>query len=107
MPLPRLFQPPQTPLDRTAARMEKFVIDGGAPLSGSIVPAGNKNAALPALAACLLTEQEVTVRNVPRIRDVDAMLGLLKGLGVEIAWREDNVVAMKADQVDPAAVDAA
>jgi UDP-N-acetylglucosamine 1-carboxyvinyltransferase len=88
-----------------AARMEKFVIEGGAPLSGSIVPAGNKNAALPALAACLLTEDEVIVRNVPRIRDVDAMLGLLKGLGVEVAWREDNAVALKAKDVDPQAVD--
>ena len=44
---------------RAAALMEKFVIDGGHPLSGTIVPAGNKNAALPALAACLLTEEEV------------------------------------------------
>src|SRR5216110_1548740 len=90
---------------RAAARMEKFVIEGGAPLSGSIVPAGNKNAALPALAACLLTEEEVIVRNVPRIRDVDAMIGLLKGLGVETAWREDNVVSLRAQTVDPVAVD--
>jgi UDP-N-acetylglucosamine 1-carboxyvinyltransferase len=88
-----------------AGRMEKFVIEGGAPLSGSIVPAGNKNAALPALAACLLTEDRVVVRNVPRIRDVDAMLGLLKGLGVEVNWLEDNVVALKASDVDPLAVD--
>jgi UDP-N-acetylglucosamine 1-carboxyvinyltransferase len=96
---------PSTTPDRMASRMEKFVIEGGAPLSGSIVPAGNKNAALPALAACLLTDQEVIVRNVPRIRDVDAMLGLLKGLGVETHWREDNVVSMKAADVDPLAVD--
>ena len=54
--------------------MDKFVIEGGYPLSGTIVPAGNKNAALPALAACLLTEEEVVLRNIPRIRDVDAML---------------------------------
>ena len=54
--------------------MEKFVIEGGAPLSGTMVPAGNKNGALPILAASVLTEDEVVVRNVPRIRDVDAML---------------------------------
>ena len=96
---------PSTTPDRMAARMEKFVIEGGAPLSGSIVPAGNKNAALPALAACLLTEEQVIVRNVPRIRDVDAMLGLLKGLGVEVSWREDNAVQLKASDVDPLAVD--
>jgi UDP-N-acetylglucosamine 1-carboxyvinyltransferase len=100
-----LSAPSPTTPDTTAARMEKFVIEGGAPLSGSIVPAGNKNAALPALAACLLTEEQVIVRNVPRIRDVDAMLGLLKGLGVSVEWREDNVVALKAADVDPTAVD--
>ncbi|MEA2467074.1 MAG: UDP-N-acetylglucosamine 1-carboxyvinyltransferase [Thermoleophilaceae bacterium] len=104
MPFATLSAPSTTP-DRMAARMEKFVIEGGAPLSGSIVPAGNKNAALPALAACLLTEDRVVVRNVPRIRDVDAMLGLLKGLGVEVNWLEDNVVALKASDVDPLAVD--
>ena len=96
---------PSTTPDRMASRMEKFVIEGGAPLSGSIVPAGNKNAALPALAACLLTEERVIVRNVPRIRDVDAMLGLLKGLGVETNWIEDNAVALRAASVDPTAVD--
>ncbi len=54
--------------------MEKFVIEGGVPLSGTMVPAGNKNGALPILASAILTEDEVVVRNVPRIRDVDAML---------------------------------
>src|SRR4051812_50208867 len=86
MPFATLSAPSSAP-DRMAARMEKFVIDGGAPLSGSIVPAGNKNAALPALAACLLTDEQVIVRNVPRIRDVDAMIGLLKGLGTQVEWR--------------------
>ena len=66
--------------------MEKFIIQGGVPLSGEIVPAGNKNAALPILAACLLTEEELVVRNVPRIRDVESMLGLLERLGVKVAW---------------------
>ena len=50
--------------------MEKFVIDGGVPLSGTMTPAGNKNGALAILAAALLTEDEVVVTNVPRIRDV-------------------------------------
>src|SRR5918992_1406338 len=97
---------PQPSAPDWTARMEKFVIEGGTPLSGSIVPAGNKNAALPALAACLLTEEEVVLRNIPRIRDVDDMLGLLTGLGVEVAWREDNTVALRAANVDPFAVDA-
>src|SRR3979411_1502309 len=53
--------------------MEKFVIEGGMPLSGTIVPAGNKNGALPIMAACLLTGDEVILRNVPRISDVETM----------------------------------
>ena len=89
-----------------AARMEKFVIEGGAALSGTVVPAGNKNAALPALAACLLTEEEVVLRNVPRIRDVAAMIDLLGSLGVTHEWREDNVVALCAAGVDHTDVDA-
>ena len=68
------------PLD---SPMEKFVIEGGVPLSGSVVPAGNKNAALPLLAASLLTDEEVVLYNVPRIRDTDALIGLLEALGVE------------------------
>jgi UDP-N-acetylglucosamine 1-carboxyvinyltransferase len=81
--------------------MEKFLIEGGFPLSGTVMPAGNKNAALPVLAACILTEEEVVVRNVPRIRDVDAMIDLLEHLGVEVEWREDNVVALCAASIDP------
>src|SRR6188508_2761188 len=64
--------------------MDKFLIKGGYPLSGTVLPAGNKNAALPVLAASLLTEEEVVVSNVPRIRDVDAMLGLLEDIGVRV-----------------------
>ena len=76
--------------------MEKFIIEGGQPLSGTVTPAGNKNAALPVLAATLLTEEEVVLRNIPRIRDVEAQIDLLRGLGAEAEWREDNVVAVKA-----------
>src|SRR3954451_14227900 len=91
--------PPLTRSDWAASRMEKFVIEGGYPLSGTIVPAGNKNAALPALAACLLTEEEVVLRNIPRIRDVEAMLGLLSGMGVQTQWRDENIVALNASAV--------
>src|SRR4051812_32774936 len=79
--------------------MEKFVIEGGVPLSGTVVPAGNKNAALPLLACSLLTEEQVVLHNVPRIRDVEAMLALLADLGVEVQWREANTVALRADNV--------
>lgn len=64
--------------------MERFIIEGGTPLRGTVTPSGNKNAALPILAASLLTDQPITVRNVPRIRDVQDMRSLLTNLGVEI-----------------------
>ena len=64
--------------------MESFVIEGGRPLRGSIRAAGNKNAALPIIAAALLTEEPVTLRNVPAIRDVETMLELVADLGVEV-----------------------
>ena len=87
--------------------MEKFIIEGGAPLAGTVVPAGNKNAALPALAACLLTSEEVVLRNIPRISDVEAMLELLRLLDVKVEWRDDNVVALRADELSHSDVDRA
>jgi UDP-N-acetylglucosamine 1-carboxyvinyltransferase len=76
--------------------MEKFVIDGGRPLSGTVRPAGNKNGALPILAACVLTSEDVTVRNVPRISDVASMINLLEGLGVTVEWLDDHAVRLNA-----------
>src|SRR5207237_1049069 len=85
--------------------MEKFIIQGGVPLSGEIVPAGNKNAALPILAACLLTDEELIIRNVPRIRDVESMLGLLEKLGVKVAWSGENEVRLHAETLSGTEVD--
>jgi UDP-N-acetylglucosamine 1-carboxyvinyltransferase len=85
--------------------MDKFVIEGGYPLSGQVVPAGNKNAALPILAASLLTDEEVVISNVPRILDVDAMLALLEDLGVKVLWRDEHEVALRADAVRGTGVD--
>jgi UDP-N-acetylglucosamine 1-carboxyvinyltransferase len=65
--------------------MEKFIIEGGHPLTGDVTPAGNKNAALPLLAAVLLTEGEVVLHNVPRIGDVGTMLQLLQEMGVRVS----------------------
>jgi UDP-N-acetylglucosamine 1-carboxyvinyltransferase len=85
--------------------MEKFVIEGGVPLSGTLTPAGNKNAALPILAACVLTEDEVLVRNVPRIRDVEAMVAILEHLGVRAEWLGSNELSLCAAGVDGVEVD--
>src|ERR671930_251985 len=97
----RLAEPP-TPLPEAAPPhvMEKFVIDGGVPLRGSVTPAGNKNGALPILAASVLTTEEIVVRNVPRIRDVEAMLEVLRGLGASADWRDDNELVICAAGVD-------
>jgi UDP-N-acetylglucosamine 1-carboxyvinyltransferase len=85
--------------------MEKFVIQGGTPLSGEIVAAGNKNAALPILAACLLTEEELVLRNVPRIRDTETQIGLLELLGVKVDWGADNEVRLRGDSLSGVEVD--
>jgi len=78
--------------------MSRFVIRGGQRLGGEITASGNKNAVLPMLAACLLTDQEVVLENVPSIRDVDAMLDILAYLGAEIA-REGNTVRVRATTI--------
>ena len=70
--------------------MEEFVIEGGHPLLGEVTPSGNKNAALPLLAACLLTAEPVTLRNVPQIRDVQAMRKLIESLGAVVEELETN-----------------
>ncbi len=85
--------------------MEKFVIEGGVPLSGTIVPAGNKNGALPILAACLLTDDEVILRNVPRIRDVEAMTLLLEQLGARVQWLGPGEISIDSSTVDNWEVD--
>jgi UDP-N-acetylglucosamine 1-carboxyvinyltransferase len=80
--------------------MEKFVIEGGHPLNGDVTPAGNKNAALPILAAALLTDCDVTLRNVPVIGDVRTMIQLLAELGVE-THIEGSTVRLCAKDVRP------
>jgi UDP-N-acetylglucosamine 1-carboxyvinyltransferase len=76
---------------------EVFVIEGGRPLSGRIRAAGNKNGALPILAACLLTSEPVVLRNVPRILDVETMLELLADVGADVGWIGNDVHVHAAD----------
>ena len=79
--------------------MERFIIEGGTQLRGTVTPSGNKNAALPMIAACLLTVEPVTLRNVPRIHDVDDMLALLASLGVEIRELSAHVLVLHARDI--------
>ena len=85
--------------------MEQFIIQGGVPLHGEVTPAGNKNAALPTLAACLLTDEPVTLHNVPDIRDVEIMRILLTSLGVEMERLGRNSWKIQARSIKPANLD--
>jgi UDP-N-acetylglucosamine 1-carboxyvinyltransferase len=80
----------------TDALAESFVIEGGQPLNGSVRAAGNKNGALPILAACLLTDEPVVLHNVPRIRDVETMMALIADLGADVEWTGANDVRVHA-----------
>jgi UDP-N-acetylglucosamine 1-carboxyvinyltransferase len=79
--------------------MPSFLVEGGHALQGSIRPAGNKNAALPALAATLLTPEAVVLENVPRIRDVETLIEIIRSLGATVDWVGDDVVEVVAEGV--------
>ncbi len=76
--------------------MARFIVEGGTPLRGSIRPSGNKNEALPLIAAALLTDEPVTLRNVPRIRDVKGMLEIAGALGASITDVDAHTVRIDA-----------
>lgn len=78
--------------------MSRFIVEGGRKLQGKITVSGNKNAILPCLAACLLTKEEVILRNVPEIADVEVFLQTLRKIGVS-AKGEKGVVRVKASQI--------
>ncbi len=83
----------------------QYVVEGGHRLSGTIAPSGNKNAALPIVAAALLTDQPVILSNIPRIRDVEALVALIRSVGAEAEWSGRNTLAIHAARVRPADLD--
>ncbi|PJF48539.1 MAG: UDP-N-acetylglucosamine 1-carboxyvinyltransferase [Chloroflexi bacterium] len=82
----------------------EFIIQGGVRLGGQVVASGNKNAALPLLAASLLTEEPLILHNVPRIRDVEIMARLLQTLGVSVEWIAPNSLRLQAADVNARAL---
>jgi len=82
--------------------MEKFIIEGGVSLNGEVTPAGNKNAALPLVAACLLTDQPVVLHNIPRIQDVRVMRNLIESLGADIQDLDDTSWRITCRNLRPA-----
>ena len=86
--------------------MDKFVITGGRPLHGTMQPSGNKNAALPLMAACLLTEEPVILHNMPNIKDTQTMRRLLESLGVQIEVLENTSTwRFQAKNITPSDLD--
>ena len=71
--------------------MERIVIAGGTPLQGTVKVHGAKNAALPIIAACLLTDEECTLRSMPTLTDIEVMRHILKSFGAECEWVKDGL----------------
>jgi len=90
----------------TSRAAESFVIEGGRRLHGTVRAAGNKNGALPIIAACLLTAEPIVLTNVPRILDVDTMIELLLDLGVDVDWQGANELRVHAADVRKHELDA-
>src|SRR5579862_9116367 len=89
-----------------ATAPQVLVIEGGNPLNGRIRASGNKNGALPILAACLLADDAVTLSNVPRIRDVETMIELIASLGATAEWTGPNEVRIHGEGISSHEVDA-
>ncbi|MCU0626148.1 MAG: UDP-N-acetylglucosamine 1-carboxyvinyltransferase [Gemmatimonadaceae bacterium] len=83
----------------------RYVVEGGHPLSGTIRPAGNKNAALPIVCAALLTDEPVTLENVPHIRDILVLVTLIQSLGAEAEWVTRNTLRIRAREIRPETLD--
>jgi UDP-N-acetylglucosamine 1-carboxyvinyltransferase len=84
----------------------RFIVEGARPLSGTIRPTGNKNAALPILCAALLTDEPVTLENVPRIRDIESLLQLIRQAGATAEWTAANTLVITAKTLRGDALDA-
>ena len=83
----------------------QYIVEGGHRLTGTIAPSGNKNAALPIIAAALLTEHPVTLENVPRIRDTETLVELIRSVGASAEWRQRNTLDIHAKSIRAADLD--
>jgi UDP-N-acetylglucosamine 1-carboxyvinyltransferase len=83
----------------------QYIVEGGHKLRGAIEPSGNKNSALPIIAAALLTDQPVTLENVPRIRDTETLVELIRSVGAQAEWRGRNRLAVHAKDIRAADLD--
>ncbi len=97
--MPRAHHLYNAPLPRVTHHMDKIRISGGRPLEGTVQVSGAKNAALPALAACLLTDQPVILHNIPRVRDVITMFRVLEHLGGEPAQENGGTARIRVQRI--------
>ena len=86
--------------------MHEYQIEGGFPIKGKISAAGNKNAALPCIAATLLTAEKITLRNIPEIEDAAVMFNILSALGAEVRKVEKHVWEVTAQKIDSSEIPA-
>ncbi|MCD4701393.1 MAG: UDP-N-acetylglucosamine 1-carboxyvinyltransferase [Candidatus Aegiribacteria sp.] len=84
---------------------DAYIVEGGKPLSGILEPCGSKNAALPILAACLLTDKDVTLHNIPDISDVRTMISLLQSIGVSVTRLSSSSMRFNASTINPDTID--
>lgn len=87
--------------------MEQFIIEGGHPLSGTVQASGNKNAAIKMIPACLLSEEPITLHNVPNIGDVRTTLEIMLSLGVSVTWESENTLRIHAKTIQTTNIDPA
>lgn len=85
--------------------MASFIVEGGHRLSGRIRPAGNKNAALPCLAATVMASEPVTLENIPRIRDVETFIEIVASLGADVRWEGPNAVTVDPRSIGAGTID--
>lgn len=83
----------------------QYIVEGGHRLSGVIEPSGNKNAALPIVAAALLSDQRIELQNVPRIRDIEVLVELIRSVGARAEWLDRNRLEIHAETLRPADLD--
>lgn len=81
--------------------MEQYVIKGGRPLEGEVTIAGAKNAALGILAAAVMTDQEVTIENVPNVRDTRVLLQAIQGIGATVNYVDEHTVRISGGTINP------
>lgn len=85
--------------------MEQFVVKGGSPLNGSVSIGGAKNAALGILAAAIMSDETVTIENVPNVRDTRVLLQAIQGIGAKVKYLDNNTVEINGSTINDVVVD--